>query len=112
MCKYRRDVKNKTAVVGLVEINGRVESDTVDRVTANNLKRLLKEYVDKTATIMTCKFKAYRGLHKEFEKLKVVNHSKCELVKKDCYTNTAKDYFILLKRGIVVIYHHVSKQHL
>ena len=107
-----RGAKNKTAVVSLVERNGRIESNPVDRVTSNNLKKLLREYVDKTATIMTDEFRAYWGLKKEFKDHKVVSHGKGEYVRGECYTNTVEGYFSLLKRGIIGSYHHVSKQHL
>ena len=29
-----------------------------------------------------------------------------------CYTNTAENFFSILKRGIIGVYHHVSEAHL
>lgn len=35
-----------------------------------------------------------------------------EYVRGEVYTNTIEGYFSLLKRGIVGVFHHVSKKHL
>ena len=74
--KRGRGSISKTPVVALVERNGNVISKHIDRVTAKNLKTVLKENVDKTATLMTDDFPSYRYLDKDFPKHKIINHSK------------------------------------
>src|SRR6202035_3020297 len=41
-----------------------------------------------------------------------VNHHAGEFVRGDVHTNTVENYFSILKRGIVGVYHHVSEAHL
>ncbi len=82
------------------------------RVTAKNLKEIIRENVTNKSTIMTDEFLAYKGLGKEFYDHQTVNHGTKEYVRGNAHTNTAEGYFSLLKRGINGVYHHVSKQHL
>ena len=41
-----------------------------------------------------------------------VNHDAKEYVRDDAYTNSAENYFSILKRGIYGVYFHVSETHL
>ena len=41
-----------------------------------------------------------------------VDHSKKQFVDGDIYTNTIEGFWSILKRGIIGIYHHMSKKHL
>ena len=51
-------------------------------------------------------------LNKNFKEHKVVNHGQKEYVNGDIHVNTIENFWSLLKRGIIGIYHHVSKEHL
>lgn len=104
--------KGKTPVFSLVERNGRVKSQVVERVTSKNLKAIIRENVETTSTIMTDDFQSYKGLNKEFYKHSVIRHSRGIYVRGEVYTNTIEGYFSILKRGIVGVYQHVGKQHL
>lgn len=110
--KRGRGAENKTPVFALVERNGNVMSMPVQRVTGRNLKSIIRENVETTATIMTDDFPAYWGLEKEFSGHHVINHGKKEYVRGNVHTNTIEGYFSILKRGIIGVYHHVGKQHL
>jgi|SRR5438093_182280 len=107
-----RGVANKTAVFALVQRGGAVRSFTMPRVTAKNLKTLIRENVDRQAQLMTDSFKLYRGLHKEFASHETVNRAAKEYVRGSAHVNTAEGYFSLLKRGIIGTYHHVGSHHL
>ena len=61
---------------------------------------------------MTDSFKSYRGLSKEFASHEYVSHSDGEYVRGEVHTNTAENYFSMLKRGIDGTYHHISEAHL
>ena len=102
----------KVPVFAMVERDGKARSQVVNCVTGNNLKRILHENVDTSATIMTDDFRPYRKATKEFEGHETVNHSAKEYVRGNVHTNTVEGYFSLLKRGIVGTFHSVSKQHL
>jgi len=63
--KRGRGSVKKTPVFSLVERNGRVKSQTVERVTSKNLKGVIRENVSKDAIIMTDEFRSYKGLDNE-----------------------------------------------
>jgi transposase-like protein len=106
---------NKTCVVSLVERGGKARSMVMDRVTAENLHRAIREHVEVGSTVCTDDFHAYRSMPKIFTH-KAVKHSAKEYVRKEgnfkVHTNRAESKFSLLKRGIVGTFHQVSKKHL
>lgn len=110
--KRGRGAIKKTPVVALVERHGNVMSTPIEHVTAKNLRAIIKEKVDKEATLMSDDFMSYRYLNIDSLKHKIINHSEKEYVRGDIHTNTIEGYFSLLKRGIIGIYHHVDKHHL
>jgi transposase-like protein len=107
-----RTTKKKAPVFSLVERNGNVRSQHIERVTGLNLKSIIRENVDKSAIIMSDDYHAYHGLKKEFADHKIIRHSSKQYVNGDIHTNTIEGYFSILKRGIIGVYHHVGKQHL
>ena len=103
----------KTPVFGMVENGGSIKRMVVADVSAKTLKEAIRQHVDKSAVIMTDEWPSYRGLHKEFAGHQVVCHKEHEYVRDDgVTTNTAESSFAVLKRGIMGIYHSVSKKHL
>ena len=61
--------------------------------------------------VTTDEWGAYNNLSKEF-KHEVINHGRKEYVRGNIPTNNIENFWSLLKRGIVGIYHHVSPEHL
>ncbi len=62
---------------------------------------------------MTDEWGAYNGLDKEFSKHQVVNHGRKEYVRAGAiHVNNIENFWSLLKRGILGIYHHVDSDHL
>lgn len=107
--RYR---EKKTPVVAVIQRGGPVRSQKVDRVTSANLKRILRENVDTSATLNTDDNRVYDWPHKEFAKHEVVNHTAKEYVRGQAHVNTAEGYFGLLKRGVAGTFHHVSRKYL
>jgi transposase-like protein len=103
---------NKTPVVALVERGGEVRSFRMANVTGAEIKGAIRRNVARDARIMTDSFASYRGLGKEFASHEYVSHSDGEYVRGDVHTNTAENYFSILKRGIDGTYHHISEAHL
>jgi transposase-like protein len=101
----------KTPVVALVQRDGRVYSQRVANVTGATLKGVIRKHVDPSARIMTDAFKSYSGLGDEYAGHFTVNHLD-EYVRGEVHTNTAENFFSILKRGIDGVYHHVSEAHL
>jgi transposase-like protein len=103
----------KTAVVALIESDGRAHSQPVAKVNAKTLREVMQNTVDSTARIITDDFPPYVKIAEEFGGHSTVNHLAHEYVNADGLTsNAAESYFALLKRGIHGTFHHVSKQHL
>jgi transposase-like protein len=107
-----RSLAKKTPVLALVERGGRVKSLPVRRVTAENLNKAFRDYVEPGTRIMTDDWTGYRRLPVDFWDRDVVKHGAGEYVRGDVHTNTVEGYFSLLKRGITGVYHHVGSQHL
>jgi transposase-like protein len=107
-----RGTKNKTAVLALVERDGRARSFHVANVTAKELGGAVREHVDPSARLMTDEWLGYRKVGQEMADHQTVAHSYGEYVRGDAYTNTVEGYFANLKRGVNGVYHHVSRAHL
>ncbi len=103
----------KTPVFAAVERQGRIRRQVVADVSGKTLKGAIREMVSEQSRIVTDDFLPYQGIGKEFAGgHHTVAHSTREYVRGDIHTNTAESSFALLKRGIMGIYHNVSKEYL
>jgi len=102
----------KVPVFAVVQRGGNVRTKVIADVTAASLKGAIKEFVDEESTISTDGFPAYNGLRSHFGKHWVVSHADGEYVRGKAHTNTVEGFFATLKRGIIGVYHNVSKKHL
>jgi len=107
----------KVPVVSLVERKGRVRSFQMERVTAKNLKPVIKETLHESSDVMTDDAMIYPFvLSKGVNSHRVVNHGANEYARREdglvVHTNTIEGFFSLLKRGIIGTFHHVSRIHL
>lgn len=113
----RAYVGNKTAVVSLLERDGRVRSTVVDVVNGKEIPKLLKQYVALDATLNTDESRLYKKVGKEFSAHDVVNHSNEEYARLDvgtgrlATTNAVEGFFGNSKRAIDGTHHHISKKH-
>lgn len=105
-----RNTKDKVAVFGVLEREGKVKAGKVKDVSKRTLHREIYEKVEKGTQIFTDEWKSYVGLTGKF-KHDVVRHSSGQYVKGLAHTNTLEGFWSLLKRGIVGQYHQVSKRH-
>ena len=62
--KHGRGSVKKTPLFSLIKRDGRVRSTVVNKVTAKNLKFIIRENVNKDSIIMTDEFRSYWGLGK------------------------------------------------
>ena len=113
----RAYVGNKTAVVSLVERDGRVRSTVVDFVNGKEITKLLKQHVALESTLNTDESRLYKKVGKEFSAHDVVNHSNKEYARFDAgtgrlaTTNAVEGFFGNSKRAIDGTHHHISKKH-
>jgi hypothetical protein len=97
----------------MVERGGRIHRRVIADISGKTLKAAMDECIDKSATIMTDEFPVYRKAAKGFAGgHSVVHHHDKVYSIGGISTNTAESSFAILKRGIMGIYHAVSKQHL
>lgn len=109
----RGPLRGKEPVVSLVERGGRVRSIHVANVNGNTLRHVLVTNADRGSWLMTDDHGGYKAVGEEFVGHGVVAHSKGEYGRAGVFhTNTIEGYFSILKRGIIGVYHHVSKAHL
>jgi transposase-like protein len=102
---------DKTPVMLLVERGGRARSFRMATVTGDEIKTVIRRNVDRSASIYTDSFPSYKWVGDAYASHEVVNHLD-EWVRGDVHTNTAENFFSILKRGINGVYHHVSEAHL
>jgi transposase-like protein len=102
----------KTPVFAAVERSGRIRRRVVADVTGDTLKEAIRDAVDPLAHIMTDENSSYRGIGNEYASHETVCHGAKEYARGHVNTNTVESSFALVKRGIVGIYHNVSKKHL
>jgi transposase-like protein len=102
---------DKTAVIGMVERNGRVVTKVVDKVKNSELKLFIRWNVVKGAKVYTDTHAGYKGLSEYYEH-ESVNHNMGEYRRGNAHTNTIEGYWAILKRQITGIHHSVSPQHL
>jgi transposase-like protein len=109
--RRKRARYRKQPVIGLLERDGKFGAKTIPTRGARVLVSVVKDRVNKGATIMTDELPAYRGLNKTF-KHESVNHHNDEWVRGNVYTNGVESAWSLFKRSIVGSYHHISVQHM
>jgi transposase-like protein len=102
---------DKVPVVALIERGGEVRSFRMANVTADSLGGAIRRHVSREAHLRTDAFASYKKVGREYASHETVDHV-FEYVRGDAHTNTAENFFSLLKRGINGSYHHVSEAHL
>lgn len=109
--KHHRETgkDNKTAVMGLLERDGKARLTVIGN---NTFKDVIRNNVAPTAEIMTDSHLSYTGLANEFKAHEAVNHNIKEFKRGIAYTNSVEGFFSLFKRTIFGTYHQVSPKHL
>jgi len=106
-----RSLKTKTPVVGIIKRGGELRANVVEGTSNEILKKFIDENLKQGTLLNTDEWLGYKGLSKIFDH-KVVKHNQKEYVKGDIHTNTIEGFWAILKRGIMGIYHSMSKKHL
>jgi transposase-like protein len=105
----------KTPVVGMVQRNGDVRFQMLERITAENLGKFIAENADLSCRMITDDFNLYRKVGRKFEGgHEVVTHSAGEYVRPgtDIHSNSIEGVFSLIRRGVMGTFHSVSRKHL
>jgi transposase-like protein len=103
----------KTPVFAAVERGGQIRRRVMPHVNGANLRQAMQEVIDPRARIMTDEYAAYKKIGRLFEGGHYrIRHKLRNYVKGDIHTNTVESSFALVKRGIMGVYHNVSKEYL
>lgn len=104
---------SKTPVFAAVARDGKIRRRVVANVTGETLRAAIREYVHPESYIITDEHLGYRGIGEHFEGgHHTVRHSAGEYARGPYHTNTVESSFALVKRGIMGVYHNVSKEYL
>lgn len=106
-----RSTKDKTAVVGLVQREGKLIAKKVIDVKEGTITEIVAQNVDLNAKVYTDEFRGYNTVRRIYDHSDV-KHGANEYVNGRVHTNTIEGFWSLLKRGIVGIYHFTSEKHL
>lgn len=104
--------RRKTAVLGIVEREGRVVARTIPDLTAGTLVSTVREHVLSQSTLYTDENGAYNTVSEGRRYIHYrVNHSKSYAVG-NAHTNTIEGFWSLVKRGIAGVYYQVGAEYL
>lgn len=106
-----RSVKDKTPVLGMVERNGKLVAKAIANTQSETLTPEIINVVKQSATIYTDEWMGYNSLQRIYDHA-FIKHNQGEYVNGRVHTNTIENFWSLLKRGIIGIYHFTSKKHL
>jgi transposase-like protein len=108
-----RKVAPKKMVLSLVERgSGRARSFQIANIDAGKLRGALVTHVDRASHLRTDGSSGYTLVGKEFASHKYVDHVRGDYARGDRHSNTAENFFSILKRGVIGTYHHWSAAHL
>lgn len=106
---------HKTPVVGIVQRDGDVRFQMMERVTSETVGNFIAENADLSCRMITDELSVYTKVGRKFEGgHEVVNHGRREYVRTgtDVHSNSIEGVFSLIRRGVMGTFHSVSRKHL
>ena len=110
--RLSKKVAPRKKIVALVERDGRARSFHVANIHATNVRSALVTNIDRQSTLMTDDARIYWSVGKEFAAHHALLHAGRQYAKGEIHSNTAENFFSILKRGVIGTYHHWSAAHL
>jgi transposase-like protein len=115
--KKKRRLSGKLApkkkVVTLVERGGRARSFHITHIDHTNIRNAIVTNCHRSSHLRTDDARFYNRIGEEFASHETTLHSNREFSRGDGnHSNTAENFFSILKRGIVGTYHHWSAAHI
>jgi transposase-like protein len=106
-----RGVKDKTAVVGILERGGKVVASVVSNRKKHALQAKIRAHVEAGSAIYTDALMSYMGLREQGFAHQVIDHAE-SYVDGKIHTNGLENFWSLLKRGLKGTYVSVEPFHL
>lgn len=110
--KRGRGAEGKTAVVGMVERNGKLEVNAVENVKAKTILPMVRLNVQPGTQIYTDEFRVYNALPAMGYMHGTIPHAEKIYVRGRVHTNTIEGFWSNCKTGIRSVYHIVSSKYL
>jgi transposase-like protein len=109
--KRGRGSQKMIPVTGIVQRDGAVIAEVMDKLGAKQLEALVKKHVDLADSLLvTDTYKGYSKMQKIIEHIQI-DHSKLYSYN-GVNTNTIESFWAIVERGIMGQYHHVSLKYL
>lgn len=105
-----RSFKDKTPVFGMLQTDGKVVAKVVKNTKAKTLSREIRKTIKIGSTIYSDEWN-YGNLSRKYYH-QFVDHSRKQYVVGQVTTNAIESFWAVLKRGIIGVYHFVSRKHL
>ena len=106
-------VAPKKKIVTLVERGGAARSFHITHVDHTNIRAVLVTSAHRSSVLMTDDARFYNSIGREFAAHGTTIHSNREFSRGNGHhSNTAENFFSILKRGVVGTYHHWSETHI
>jgi transposase-like protein len=106
-------VAPKKKIVTLVERGGRARSFHITHIDHTNIRAALVTNAHRSSILMTDDARFYNNIGREFAAHGTTLHSNREFSRGNGqHSNTAENFFSILKRGVVGTYHHMSATHM
>lgn len=103
---------NKIPVIGICQKDGKVVTQVTPWLTRRIAEKLIEQNVDKDAIMVTDAYGIYKRVGEKYKHV-IINHSKGIYVDENKFhTNNIENFWSILKRGILGIYHFTSDKHL
>jgi len=105
------DITDKALVLGLLERGGKVKAMVIPDRTNATLRPIIMGSVKSGSPLMTDDHVGYNGMEYWYAHKRVKHQAKVYVVE-DSHTNGIENFWSIFKRGIIGVYHNVSKKHL
>lgn len=89
----------------------KVKLFVVSDTSSNSIQPLLYKNIKKDSIVLTDEWMGYNGINSYFEH-HICDHSKGQYTNGFATTNKVENFWSIFKRGIIGIYHFVSRKHL
>ena len=110
--KRGRGAEGKTAVMGMVQRNGKLETRTISDAKAKTILPIVRLNVQPGTHVYTDEYKVYNALPAMGYKHDSIPHSEKIYVQGRVHTNTIEGFWSTCKNGIRGVYHSVSSKYL
>ncbi|ATL46560.1 IS1595 family transposase [Chitinophaga caeni] len=106
-----RSFKDKTPVLGMLHTGGHLRLIVMPDTASASIQPAIKEHIAEGSIIVSDEWLGYNGLDKKYFHI-VMDHQQKEFVRGAFHTNSIEGFWGLFKRGIIGVYHYLSRKHL